>query len=75
MFNESVREQASGRFCLTIAFPAALMIASKLHDFSGWSMSALGLSSTIVILAALAAAGHPARRALRIQPAEIVRAE
>lgn len=58
-----------------IAVPGALIIASKLHGFSPWSLPALGLSSAIVIIAAIAAAAHPARRVLRIQPADIVRAE
>jgi ABC-type antimicrobial peptide transport system permease subunit len=60
---------------LAIAFPGALIVASKLHGFSPWSVSALGLSCAIVIVAALAAAAQPARRVLRIQPGDIVRSE
>jgi predicted permease len=60
---------------LAIAFPGALVMASKLQGFSPWSVSALGLSSAIVFVAALAAAAQPARRVLRIQPADIVRSE
>ena len=60
---------------LAIAFPVALIIASKLHGFSPWSASALGLSSVIVMVAAVAAAAQPATRVLRIQPGDIVRSE
>jgi ABC-type antimicrobial peptide transport system permease subunit len=60
---------------LAIAFPAALMVASKQPGFSLWSLPALGLSSAIVVVAAMAATAQPARRVLRIQPADIVRAE
>jgi predicted permease len=60
---------------LAVAFPVALIVASKLHGFSPWSVSALGLSSAIVMVAAIAAATQPALRVLRIQPADIVRAE
>jgi predicted lysophospholipase L1 biosynthesis ABC-type transport system permease subunit len=60
---------------LAIAFPAGLVLASKLHGFSPWSAPALGLSSAIVLLAAVAAAVQPALRVLRIQPGDIVRAE
>jgi predicted permease len=60
---------------LAIAFPVALVIASKLPGFSPWSLPALGLSCAIVLLAAIAAAAQPARRVLRIQPGEIVRSE
>jgi ABC-type antimicrobial peptide transport system permease subunit len=60
---------------LAIAFPVALIIASKLHGFSPWSVSALGLSSVIVMVAAVAAAAQPATRVLRIQPGDIVRSE
>ena len=60
---------------LAIAFPGALIVASQLHGFSPWSVSALGLSSAIVMVAAVAAAAQPARRVLRIQPGDIVRAE
>jgi ABC-type antimicrobial peptide transport system permease subunit len=60
---------------LAIAFPIALYVASKEPGFSPWSVPALGLSSAIVIVAAVAAAAQPARRVLRIQPGDIVRAE
>lgn len=60
---------------LAIAFPVALIMASKLHGFSPWSVSALGLSSVIVMVAAVAAAAQPATRVLRIQPGDIVRSE
>jgi hypothetical protein len=60
---------------LAIAFPGALIVASQMHGFSPWSVSALGLSCAIVIVAALAAAAQPARRVLRIQPGDIVRSE
>jgi hypothetical protein len=60
---------------LAIAFPGAIVMASQLHGFSPWSVSALGLSSAIVFAASLAAAAQPARRVLRIQPADIVRSE
>ena len=60
---------------LAIAFPAALIVASKLPGFSPWSVPALGLSSAIVFVAAVAATAQPARRVLRIQPADIVRSE
>jgi hypothetical protein len=60
---------------LTIAFPGALFMASRIHGYSPWSVSALGLSSAIVLIAAVAAAAQPARRVLRIQPGDIVRSE
>ena len=60
---------------LTVAFPGALFMASRMHGFSPWSLSALGLSSAIVTIAAVAAAAQPAGRVLRIQPGDIVRAE
>ncbi|MCX6632170.1 MAG: ABC transporter permease [Candidatus Solibacter sp.] len=60
---------------LAIAFPGAIFMASKVPGFSPWSVSALGLSSAIVMLAAVAAAAHPARRVLRLQPGDIVRSE
>jgi hypothetical protein len=60
---------------LAIAFPIALYVASKEPGFSPWSVPALGLSSAIVMVAAVAAAAQPARRVLRIQPGDIVRAE
>jgi putative ABC transport system permease protein len=60
---------------LAIAFPIALWVASKQPGFSPWSVPALGLSSAIVMVAAIAAAAQPARRVLRIQPGDIVRAE
>jgi putative ABC transport system permease protein len=60
---------------LAIALPGALILASQVHGFSPWSVSALGLSTAIVLLASLAAAAQPAGRVLRIQPGEIVRSE
>jgi len=60
---------------LAIAFPAALIVASRQPGFSPWSVPALALSSAIVMVAAIAAAAQPARRVLRIQPGDIVRAE
>jgi len=53
----------------------AHVLASRLHGFTPWSVPALGLSSAIVMAAAVAAAAQPARRVLRIQPADIVRSE
>jgi ABC-type antimicrobial peptide transport system permease subunit len=50
-------------------------MASQVRGFSAWSAPAIGLSSAIVLMAAIAAAAQPARRVLRIQPGEIVRAE
>lgn len=60
---------------LAIAYPVALMTASKLPGFTPWSAPALVLSSAIVAIAAVAAAAQPAGRVLRIQPADIVRSE
>jgi putative ABC transport system permease protein len=60
---------------LAIAFPIALFVASKQSGFSPWSVPALGLSSAIVVVAAVAAAVQPARRVLSIHPGDIVRAE
>jgi ABC-type antimicrobial peptide transport system permease subunit len=60
---------------LAIAFPGALILASRQPGFSPWSVPALVFSSAIVIAAAIAAAAQPARRVLRIQPGDIVRAE
>jgi ABC-type antimicrobial peptide transport system permease subunit len=60
---------------LAIAFPIALIVASRLPGFSPWSLPALGLSSAIVMVAAIAAAVQPARRVLGIHPGDIVRAE
>ena len=60
---------------LAIAFPIALIAASKQPGFSPWSVPALGLGSAIVMVAAVAAAAQPARRVLGIQPGNIVRAE
>lgn len=60
---------------LCIAVPAAVVVASDLHGFSPWSPAALGLSSAIVIVTGILAAAQPARRVLRLHPAEIIRAE
>ena len=60
---------------LAIAFPIALIVASRLPGFSPWSLPALGLSSAIVMVAAIAAAVQPARRVLGIHPGDNVRAE
>jgi putative ABC transport system permease protein len=60
---------------LAIAFAGAIIMASRVHGLSPWSVSALGLSCAIVIVAAVAAAAQPALRVLRIQPGDIVRAE
>jgi ABC-type antimicrobial peptide transport system permease subunit len=60
---------------LGIAVPGGLFLASQVRGFPGWSVSALVLSSAIVIAAATAAAAQPASRVLRIQPGEIVRSE
>jgi hypothetical protein len=60
---------------LAIAVPGGLFMASQVHGFSAWSVPALGLSSAIVMVAAITAAAQPARRVLRIQPGDIVRAE
>ena len=60
---------------LAAGLSVALYVASRVHAFSPWSVPALGLSSAIVMLAAIAAAAQPARRVLRIQPGDIVRSE
>jgi predicted permease len=60
---------------LAIALPGALILASQWHGLSPWSVPALGVSTVIVMLAALAAAAQPAARVLRIQPGDIVRSE
>jgi len=60
---------------LAVAVPGALVVASRMHGFSPVSVRALCLSSALVMFAAVAAAAHPARRVLRIQPGEIVRSE
>ncbi len=60
---------------LSIAVPAAVVAASQLHGFSPWSLTAVVLSSAIVIVTGIVAAAQPARRVLRLHPAEIVRAE
>lgn len=60
---------------LSIAFPIALIVASQVQGFSPWSVTALGLSPGIVLLAALAAALQPAGRVLRIQPGSVIRSE
>jgi len=60
---------------LAIAIPGALVLGSHERSISPWSIPALALSCAIVILSAVAAALQPAGRVLRIQPADIVRAE
>jgi ABC-type antimicrobial peptide transport system permease subunit len=60
---------------LAVGIPIAKVIASKVPDFAPWSIPALGISSAVVLIAAIAAAAQPAARVLRIQPAEIVRSE
>lgn len=60
---------------LAIAIPAALVVRANVQGISPWSAPALGLSSLIVLFIAAAASAEPARRVLRIQPAEIVRNE
>jgi hypothetical protein len=60
---------------LAVAVPGALVVASRMHGFSPVSVPALCLSSALVMFAAVAAAAHPARRVLRIQPGQIVRSE
>jgi putative ABC transport system permease protein len=60
---------------LALAFPGAIVMASQVHGLSPWSVSALGLSCAIVMVAAVAAAAQPAARVLRIQPGDIVRSE
>jgi predicted permease len=76
VFASSVKLAAGGlALGLAIAFPIALYVASYQPGFSPWSVPALGLSSAIVMVAAITAAAQPARRVLRIQPGDIVRAE
>ena len=60
---------------LAIALPCGWYIASQVHGFSAWTAPAVGLSSAIVLAAAILAAAQPARRVFRIQPGDIVRAE
>jgi len=60
---------------LAIAIPVALVVASRLPGFSAWSVTALGLSSAIVVVAAMAAAAQPVHRVLRIQPSDVLRSE
>jgi ABC-type antimicrobial peptide transport system permease subunit len=76
VFSSSLKLTACGLVLgLAIAYPIALMTASKLPGFTPWSVPALVLSSAIVAIAAVAAAAHPAGRVLRIQPGDIVRSE
>jgi predicted permease len=60
---------------LMVGIPGALFLASKVPGLSPWSVPAFGLSSATVLLAATAAAAQPASRVLRLDPADIVRAE
>jgi hypothetical protein len=60
---------------LAIAIPGGLLLASQISGVPAWSVPALGLSSAVVILAAVTASAQPASRVLRIQPADIVRSE
>jgi ABC-type antimicrobial peptide transport system permease subunit len=60
---------------LAISLPGGMLLASRLHGFTPWSVAALGLSTAMVLVAAVAAAVQPATRVLRIQPGDIVRAE
>jgi predicted permease len=60
---------------LGIAIPGGLFLASRVPGIPAWSVSALVLSSAVVIAAATAAATQPASRVLRIQPGDIVRSE
>ncbi len=60
---------------LAIAVPGGLLLASQISGVPAWSVPALGLSSAIVIFAAVTASAQPASRVLRIQPADIVRSE
>jgi predicted permease len=60
---------------LTISLPGGMLLASRLHGFTPWSVAALGISTVMVLVAAVAAAVQPAARVLRIQPGDIVRAE
>jgi len=60
---------------LAAAVPAGVFVASRVHGFSAWTASAVGLSSAIVLVAALAAAAQPASRVFRIQPGDLVRTE
>jgi predicted permease len=60
---------------LGIAIPGGLYLASQVHGVPAWSISAVAFSSAIVVIAAVAAAAHPAGRVLRIQPGDIVRSE
>ena len=54
---------------LAIAVPGAFFMASQIHRLSPWSMSALGLSAVIVMVAAVAAAAQPATRVSAFSPA------
>jgi ABC-type antimicrobial peptide transport system permease subunit len=60
---------------LSVAIPGGIYLSSKIFGLSAWSVSAVGFSSVIVLVAAVLAAAHPARRVLRIQPAAIIQAE
>jgi len=60
---------------MAAGIPVGLLIGSKVPGISPWSLPALGISSAVVLAAGIAAAAQPATRVLRIQPAEIVRAE
>ncbi len=76
IFRHSLRLAAAGvSLGLAVAVPLALVAGSKLPRISPWSLPAVGLSSAVVLLVALAAAAHPARRALRLDPAQTLRAE
>jgi ABC-type antimicrobial peptide transport system permease subunit len=60
---------------LAIALPAAIVLGSKVEGIAQRSLAAVGFSSVFVITAAVAAAAQPASRVLRIQPADVLRAE
>jgi ABC-type antimicrobial peptide transport system permease subunit len=78
-------ERAATRFFYVLGLLALLLTVSGLHGITSALFArrsrefairpALGLSSAIVVVAAIAAAAQPARRVLGIQPADIVRAE
>jgi hypothetical protein len=60
---------------VAIALPAAIVLESKVHGIAQWPLAAVGFSSVSVIAAAAAATAQPASRVLRIQPADVLRAE
>jgi len=60
---------------IALALPIALVAASRVSGLRPWNPWSFILSTTVVLLAALLAAAPSIRRALRLQPAEPLRAE